>query len=125
MRESIQGVAGWVLDHDDDQHSTDFDGEALRRLEVVTRISSVAAVLKDTPEYLQQFSIQGFFDHELADLRRRASNYSITMTSEVVKLDIASYSVEGPKRSPLIAGSARCISQYKLAKSRLSSRALS
>ena len=49
MSAPIQGAAGGVLNHDDFQHFTKFEWEALRRLEVVVGISAVVALLKDTP----------------------------------------------------------------------------
>ena len=101
MSAPIQGAAGGVLNHDDFQHFTKFEWEALRRLEVVVGISAVVALLKDTPEHLQRLTIQGFVDREIADLRRRASTPTVIKTSEVVLLDIASYSGERSKRLPL------------------------
>ena len=64
-------------------------------------INAVFALLKDTREHLERVAIQGFVDYELANLRQRASILAALTDSEVVKLDIASYSGEGPKRLAL------------------------
>ena len=90
-----------MLDHGDFEHLIVFEWEALRRLEVVAVISAVIAFLKDTPEHLQRLEIQGFVDRELTDLRRRSATPTASTTSDVVKLDIASYSGERPKRLDL------------------------
>uniref|UniRef100_A0AAV1TDA3 Uncharacterized protein n=1 Tax=Peronospora matthiolae TaxID=2874970 RepID=A0AAV1TDA3_9STRA len=97
MSAPIQGAAGGVLDRDDFQHLTTFEWEALRSFEVFAGISAVVAVLKDTPEHLQLVTIQGFVDRELTDFRQRALTFTVVKTSDVVKLDVYSYSGEGSK----------------------------
>ncbi|CAH0477546.1 unnamed protein product [Peronospora belbahrii] len=90
-----------MLDHDDFQHLTSFKWESLLRLANVAGITSVVAMLKDTPERLQRVAIQDFVNREHADLRRRASTPAVATGSDVVKLDVSCYIVEGPKRLAL------------------------
>ncbi|CAH0477547.1 unnamed protein product [Peronospora belbahrii] len=55
----IQGAEGGMLDHDDFQHLTSFKWESLLRLANVAGITSVVAMLKDTPERLQRVATPG------------------------------------------------------------------
>ena len=54
----IQGASGGALSHEDFDHLTPFEWEALRRLAHMASISTVVAMLKDTPERLQRVAIQ-------------------------------------------------------------------
>lgn len=97
----IQGANGSTLSYDDFEHLKPFEWEALRRLASMAGITTVCAMLKDTPERLQCIAIQDFVNCELAELRRQASTPAVATGSSVVKLDVSSYSSEGLKRRAL------------------------
>lgn len=96
----IMGDGGSSLSHDDFSHLLPFEWEALRRLVGVSGITVVAALLSARSHTQQHAAIQEFLARELADLRRRASTPAPPKT-DVVKLDVSSYSGEGPHRLAL------------------------
>uniref|UniRef100_M4B9N9 Uncharacterized protein n=1 Tax=Hyaloperonospora arabidopsidis (strain Emoy2) TaxID=559515 RepID=M4B9N9_HYAAE len=59
-------------------------------------ISTVVAMLKESPKRLQRLAIQAFVNRELAELRRQASTPAAVTGSNIIKLYVSSQR-RGPK----------------------------
>ncbi|GAB9477802.1 hypothetical protein Gpo141_00014954, partial [Globisporangium polare] len=97
----IQSAEGASLEYSDFAHLSPYEWDALRRLADVSGITVVAAMLSAASHAQQHTAIQEFLTRELADLRRRASTPAPSITTDVVKLDVSSYSGGGTHRLAL------------------------
>ncbi|CAH0488123.1 unnamed protein product [Peronospora farinosa] len=75
--------------------------EALHRLADLACPTTIVAMLKDTLKRLQLVAIKDFVYRDLTKLRRQASTPAVFTRSNVVIIDVSSYSGESSKRLAL------------------------
>ncbi|POM66811.1 Polyprotein [Phytophthora palmivora] len=92
-------ASGISLEHANFPHLSTFEWEALHRLVVVAGEGVIKTLLTAGTEEQQRLAAQEFMVRELADLRLRVSTPTSTKNkTDIVKIDVSTYSGEGDKR---------------------------
>ncbi|KAG6623240.1 putative Polyprotein [Phytophthora cinnamomi] len=96
---TLGGATGMSLEHASFPHLSLFEWEALHRLAAVSGDGVVKTLLTAGTEQQQRLAAQEFMARELADLRQRATTLTSTKNkTDIVKLDVSTYSGEGKGR---------------------------
>uniref|UniRef100_H3H969 Retrotransposon gag domain-containing protein n=2 Tax=Phytophthora ramorum TaxID=164328 RepID=H3H969_PHYRM len=95
----MNDISSMSLEHENFPHLTLMEWEALHRLAAVSGDTVVKTLLTTGTEHEQRLCAQEFLTRELADLRRRATTPTPSKNkTDIVKLDVSTYSGEGKTR---------------------------
>uniref|UniRef100_H3H6H2 Uncharacterized protein n=1 Tax=Phytophthora ramorum TaxID=164328 RepID=H3H6H2_PHYRM len=95
----MNDISSMSLEHENFPHLTLMEWEALHRLAAVSGDTVVKTLLTTGMEHEQRLCAQEFLTRELADLRRRATTPTPSKNkTDIVKLDVSTYSGEGKTR---------------------------
>ncbi|KAG6587036.1 polyprotein [Phytophthora cinnamomi] len=96
---TLGGATGMSLEHAGFPHLSLFEWEALHRLAAVSGDGVVKTLLTAGTEQQKRLAAQAFMARELADLRQRTTTPTSTKNkTDIVKLDVSTYSGEGEGR---------------------------
>ncbi|GMF55549.1 unnamed protein product [Phytophthora fragariaefolia] len=96
---ALGGATGISLEHAGFPHLTLFEWEAHHLLATVSGDGVIKTLITAGTEVQQRLAAQEFMSRELADLRQRATTPTLTKNkTDIVRLDISTYSGEGKSR---------------------------
>ncbi|KAE9008215.1 hypothetical protein PR001_g16763 [Phytophthora rubi] len=96
---TLSGATGASLQHASFPHLSLFEWEALHRLAAVSGDGVIRTLLTAGTEEQQRLAAQEFMARELTDLRRRGTTPTPSKNkTDIVKLDVSTYSGEGKTR---------------------------